>query len=83
MKAVLAQRRSVKGISYGPGEVDVSSEVYSLLEQRGALNDPLTQFPPLIAAGYTSLEEAQAQTDDKLLAVAGVGPAMLKKIRGE
>lgn len=81
MKVVLAQKHSVKGVMYGPGEVDVSEEVHATLERRGAFLDPLAAFPALIAAGYTSLDDARAQSDETLLAIDGIGPAMLKKIR--
>lgn len=43
--------------------------------------DPLAEFPELHAAGYTSAESVRAATDDELLALDGVGPATLKKIR--
>jgi hypothetical protein len=81
MKIVLAQKHAVKGVMYGPGEVEVSEAVHATLERRGALSDPLAAFPPLIAAGYTTLDDARAQSDDKLLAIDGVGPAMIKKLR--
>lgn len=81
MKVVLAQKYAVKGVMYGPGEVEIDEATHATLERRGALNSPLAAFPPLIAAGYTSLEDARAMPDDRLLAIDGVGPAMLKKLR--
>ena len=81
MKIVLARKWSVGGVIYGPGEVDVPERVAATLTRRGAHDNPLAAFPMLITAGITSLKDAQAQTDEQLLAIDGVGPAVLKRIR--
>lgn len=81
MKVTLAQKHVVKGLVYGPGDVDVDEETHAVLDRRGAFLNPLVAFPPLIAAGYTALADAKAQDDDTLLKIPGVGPAMLNKIR--
>lgn len=83
MKAVLAQRHSVGGRFYGPGEVEVSDSVYATLKRRGALDHPLAEFPALIAAGYKTIEEARYMSDEVLLKIEGVGPATIRKLRGE
>lgn len=82
MKVVLAQRWSVGGRFYGPGEVDVSESVHATLKRRGALDHPLAEYPALIKAGYKSLEEARYMSDEVLLRHEGVGPATIRKLRG-
>ena len=81
MKVVLAQRHSVGGHIYGPGEVEVEQRVYDTLKRRGALDHPMAEFPALIAAGYKSLEEARYMSDEVLLRHEGVGPATIRKLR--
>lgn len=81
MKIVLARKWSVGGVMYGPGTVDVPDAVHAVLQRRGALEHPLAAFPPLITAGYATLADAQAESDERLLSIDGVGPAMLKKLR--
>jgi hypothetical protein len=83
MKVVLAQRWSVGGRFYGPGEVEVSDSVHATLQRRGALDHPLAEYPALIKAGYKSLEEARYMSDEVLLRHEGVGPATIRKLRGE
>lgn len=83
MKVVLAQRQVVGGKPYGPGEVEVSDSVHATLKRRGALDHPLADYPQLIAAGYKTLEEARYMSDEVLLKIDGIGPATIRKIRGE
>lgn len=83
MKAVLAQRYSVKGRFYGPGEVDIDEATHAALARRGAFTHPLADFPQLILAGYKTIEEARLMDDSVLLKIDGVGPATIKKLRGE
>lgn len=83
MKVVLAQRHSVKGYFYGPGEVELDDETHATLTRRGAFDHPLAEYPALILAGYTSLDEARAMDDSVLLKLDGIGPAAIRKLRGE
>lgn len=79
---VLLQKQSFKGRIYGPGRVELDDEVHAALTRRGAFAHPMAEFPALILAGYTSLEEARAMDDAVLLKIDGVGPATIRKLRG-
>jgi hypothetical protein len=83
MKAVLAQKHAVGGVMYGPGEVEIDEATHATLLRRGAFDHPLTDYPQLIKAGYTSLADARAASDEALLKLEGFGPATLRKLRGE
>lgn len=44
-------------------------------------DDPLADFPALTAAGFSTVEDVRAASDEQLLAIDGVGAATLKKLR--
>jgi hypothetical protein len=82
-EAVLLQKQSFKGVIYGPGKVELEDDVHAAFTRRGAFNHPMADYPALILAGYKTLEEARAMDDSVLLKIDGLGPATIRKLRGE